>query len=72
MRVYRNEVWDILGNIFTKHRVRVISRIQNKIVDSLATTTGNFKILVYPDGKYKIEVVNRPFIPNNSKYWKVF
>ena len=29
MRVYRNEVWDMLGIFFTKHRVMEIHRIQN-------------------------------------------
>ena len=72
MREYRNEVWDMLGNFFNEHRVMVIPIIQNKVTYSLATTNGNFKIPVYSNKKYKIELVNRPFIPNNSKYWKVF
>ena len=68
MRAYKNEVWDMLGNFFSEHRVMVIPRIENMIVDSLATTTGNLKILIYSNKKYKIEVVNRPSIPENSKY----
>ena len=51
-----NEVWDMLGNFFNEYRVMVIPRIQNKIVDPLATTVGNFKILVYSNNKYKIKV----------------
>ena len=38
MRAYRNEVWDMLGNFFTEYKVRVISRRENQLVDSLATT----------------------------------
>ena len=72
MRAYRNEIWDMLGKIFTEHRVMVIPRIQNHIDDSLATTTGNFKVPIYSNKNYEIEVVNRPYIPENSKYWKVF
>ena len=43
MRAYRNEVWDMLGNFFTKHRVRVIHGMKKQVVDSLATTARNFK-----------------------------
>ena len=50
----------------------VIPRIQNKLTDSLASAAGAFKIHVYPNRKYKIEVVDRPSIPDNSKYWQVF
>ena len=72
MREYRNEVWDMLGNIFNEHRVMVIPRIKNKIENYLAKTIENFKICVYSNKKYKIEVVNTPSIPDNSKYWEVF
>ena len=69
MTTYRNEVWDMLGNFFNEHRVMVIPIIQNKIIESLDTTTRNFKIHVYSNKKYEIEVVNRPPIHDNSKYW---
>ena len=51
MRAYRNEVWDMIGIFFSEHRVVVIPRIENRIVDSLATTTGNFKIPIYSNKK---------------------
>ena len=44
MRAYRNEVSDMLGNFFNEHRVIVIPIIQNRIIDSLETVAGNFKI----------------------------
>ena len=72
MKEYRNEEWDMLGNFFTEHRIIVIPRIQNQVDDSLATTTGNFKAPIYSKKKYKIEIVNKPSIPDNPKYWKVF
>ena len=72
MRAYKNEVLDMLGNFFSEHRVMVIPRIENRIVDSLATIARKFKIPIYSNKKYKTEVVNRPSIPNNSNYWKFF
>ena len=72
MRAYRNEVWDMLGNFFTKHRVRVIPRLENQVAYSMATTARNFKVPIYSKNKYNITVVNRPSIPDNSKYWQVF
>ena len=62
----------MLGIFFNEHRVIVIPRIQNRIVGSLATTAGNFIIPIYSNKKYKIEVIDRPSIPNHSKYWQVF
>ena len=52
----------MLRKFFNEHRVMVIPRIQKKITDSLASTAIDFKIHVYPNRKYEIEVVNRPFI----------
>ena len=62
----------MLGNFFTKHNIRVIPKIQNQVADSVATIAGNFKATIYSKKKYKIEIVNRPSIPENLKYWKVF
>ena len=60
----------MLEIFFSEHRVMVIPRIQNKITDSLTYVDGAFKILVYPNMKYEIEVVNRHSILYNSKYWQ--
>ena len=62
----------MLGNFFSEHKVMVIPRIHNKITNSLAYAAGDFKIHVYSNRKYEIEVVNMPSIPDNSKYWQVF
>ena len=72
MRAYKNKVWDMLGNFFTEYKVRVIPRRENQVANSLDTTSGNFKVPIYSTKKYKIAVVNRPSIPNNSKYLQVF
>ena len=62
----------MLGNFFTEYKVRVIPKKENQVVDSLATTAGNFKVPIYSKKKYKIEIVNVSSIPDNSRYWKVF
>ena len=72
MREYKNEVWDMLGNFFTEYKVRVIPRRENQVADSLDTTVRSFKVPIYSKKKSKIAVVNRPSIPDNSKYWKLF
>ena len=72
MRAHRNEVWDMFGNYFTEHKIRVVPKIENQVADSLATTAGNFKTPIYSQKKYKIQVVNRPSIPDKSKYCQVF
>ena len=51
MRAYKNEVWDMLGIFFNEHRVMVIPIINNQITDSLDSTTGAFKIPLYPNRK---------------------
>ena len=72
MRAYRNEVWDMLSNFFTEYKVRVVLVLENQVADSLATTTGNFKVPIYSKMKYKILVVHRPSIHDNYKYWNAF
>ena len=67
-RAYRNEVSDMLENLFVEHRVTEIPRMQNQVADSLATTAGNFKVRIYYKKKYKLDIVNRPSILDNSMY----
>ena len=62
----------MFGNYFTKHKIRVVPRIENQVVHSLDIAAGKFKTPIYSQKKYKAKVVNRAYIPNNSKYWKVF
>ena len=72
MRAYRNEVWDMLGNFFTEHTVQLVPRLDNLVADSLAVAAGKFDTPMAGQKEYQIEMVNRPSIPDNSKYWKVF
>ena len=72
MRAYRNEVWNMFGNYFTEHKIRVIPRYENTVDDSLDVDVGKFKTPTASQRKYKVDIVNRPSIPDNSKYWKVF
>ena len=72
MKAYQNEVWDMFKNYFTKHTVQVIPRYKNMVVDSLATAAEKFEAPTARKRKYKVDFVNRPSIPNNTRYWKVF
>jgi ribonuclease HI len=71
LRAYRNIVLDLLEN-FTEYNLSVIPRGQNLIVDALATSASVFKIPIFPNRKYEIEVKHRPTVPDNIKYWHIF
>ena len=68
MRAYRNEAWDMFGNYFIDHKIRVIPRYENTVADSLAVAAAKFRTPIAGQRKYKVDIVNRPFIPGNSKY----
>ena len=72
MRSYRNEVWDMFGNYFTEHKIKVVPRYENIGADSLAIYAGKFKTPSDGQREYQVDIVNRPSIPDNSKYWQVF
>ena len=72
MRAYWNEVWDMFGNFFTKHTFQVIPKDENTVADSLVTAAGKFEAPVAQKKKYKVEIVNRPSILDNTKHWQVF
>lgn len=67
MRSCRNLVLELL-EIFTEFTISLIAREQNIIADALATLASVFKIHIYPNRKYEIEVKHRPSIPGNVKY----
>ena len=71
MRSYRNLVLDLLES-FKEYHISVIPKYQNVSVDALAVFVSLFKIPIYPNKKYEIEVKNRPTIPDSVGYWKVF
>ena len=59
-------------NYFTKQKVQVIPRYDNTVVDSLETTAGKFETPTIGKRKYKVDIVNRPSILDNTRYWQVF
>ena len=67
LRAYRNLVLDILEE-FSKYNFSMIPRGKNQIADALATSALVFKIPIFPNQKYEIEVKHRPTIPDNIKY----
>ena len=71
MRSYQNEVWDMFGNYFTEHSIQVIPRYDNTVADSLETANGKFETPTTCKRKYKVDIVNRPSLPENTKFGKV-
>jgi hypothetical protein len=71
LRAYRNLVLDLLEE-FSEYDLSAIPREKNQIVDALATSASVFKIPIFPNKKYEIEVKHRPTVPDNIKYWQVF
>jgi len=50
----------------------MIPRGKNPIVDALSTSAFVFKIPIFPNKKYEIEVKHRLPVPNNIKYRQLF
>ena len=59
-------------NYFIEHKVQMIPRYDNTVADSLETTAGKFETHTSGKRKYKVDIVNRPYIPDNTRYWQVF
>ena len=72
MRAYRNEVWDMFGNYFTEHTIRVVPRYENTVAESLVVVVEKFRTPTIGQRKYKFDIVNIPSIPDDSKYWHIF
>jgi hypothetical protein len=64
-------VLDLLEE-FSRYNLLVIPRGGNKIADALATSASVFKILIFSNKKYEIEVKHSPSVLDNIKYWHVF
>jgi hypothetical protein len=71
LRAYIILVLDLLEE-FSEYNLSVIPRGKNQIVDALATSASVFKITIFPNRKYEIEVQHWPVVPDNIKYWQVF
>ena len=72
LKVYRNEVWDLMDNLFSEFIISFIPRYQNQTAYSLALVATFFKVPQHTQLRYPIEVRHRPSIPDNIKHWRVF
>jgi len=72
LRNYRNEVWDLIDNLFLSFIISFVPREDNTLVDSLVVYASNLKIPLPPKPKYDVEVKYGPSILDNVKHWKVF
>jgi hypothetical protein len=57
---------------FSEYDLSTIPREKNHITDELAISASVFKIPIFPNNKYDIEVKHRSKEPNNIKYLEVF
>ena len=71
MRDYINLALDIL-KCFDEYQIFIIPRSQNVIAYTFAVAASTFRIPIYPNTKYTIEVKHKPTIPDNVKYGQVF
>jgi hypothetical protein len=71
LRAYRNLVMELLKAVL-EYNLSVIPRGWNQIVDSLSTSASIFKIPIFPNRKYEVEVKHTLAVPDNIKYWQVF
>ena len=72
LKVYHNELWDMIDNYFVAFKITYIPRYHNQTADSLALVATHFRIPKKTQLKYPIEVRYRPSVPDNVKQWKVF
>lgn len=72
LRTYRNEVWDLIENLFLDFNIQFLPREGNRMGDSLAIVASTFRPTQNPLLKYQVEVRCRPSIPNNIKHWQMF
>ena len=68
LKDYQNEVWDLLINFHTFNIVS-IPRLKNSAADLLATSAA---ILVPSNNRFSIELLFRPFVPDNITNLRVF
>ena len=72
LKVYRNEVWDMIDNYFIEFNISFIPRDHNQTSNSLALAATHFRIPKQTELKYPIEVRYRPSVPDNMRKWRVF
>ena len=72
MKVYRNEVRDLIEIFFIDFNITFVPREYNETADSLALAAAYFKVPKVTHLKYPIDVRYRPSVPGDIKHWKVF
>ena len=72
LKVYQNEVWDMIDNYFVAFNITYIPRDHNQTADSLALAATHFRIPKTTQLRYPIEIRYRPSVPDNVKQWRVF
>jgi ribonuclease HI len=71
-RIYQQEVHRLIEH-FEAFNIIGVPRIQNTLVDSLATTISRLSPLEdYEASKFTMELLYKPSVPNNISNWKVF
>jgi hypothetical protein len=65
---YRNEVWDLVDNLFLDLNISFVPREKSIVAYSLAFSTNKFRVPLPPKLKYGVEVKYRPSIPDNVKH----
>ena len=68
---YQNYALDLI-ECFEECIFNLIPRVQNCVVDSLATSLVSLKVPMHSVGKYEIKVRHITFFLDNVKSWKVF
>ena len=68
LKGYQNEVWELITN-FNAFNINSIPRLQNAVVDLLATSATR---LVPTNNKCLVELIFRPSIPYNVTNLRVF
>jgi ribonuclease HI len=72
IKQYKNEVWDLVDNLFLAFNISSIPREANQKADSLALASSTSIPLIGPNIKYQVEFGHRTSIPDNIKHWKFF
>ena len=72
LKVYRNELWDMIDNYFVAFNNTYIRMDHNQTDNSLSLVATHFRIPKTTQLKYPIEVRYRPSVLDNIQQWKVF
>jgi ribonuclease HI len=72
LRNYRNEVSDLIDNLFLDLNISFIPRGENALANSLAVSASVLKFPLPPMVEHDVDIRYRPLVPDNVKHWKVF